>query len=1119
MKGFLKNKAFGFYVTCLITLLSFIASISYIVAYAGTDYISWIAFFSLVAVVVANVLLIIKKKFGFAQAASAVLVGVAFIFFIYGLYLYMSVVMVGIDAASFSSSFTTNIMLLVLLSLLSFINIFLKQEKDAIKRIKGWRKVLVFLTSFTFGFLVLVTTIAIDNQGMISAIFQSDTFKVINRSTDDETIYYESAFSNLEDLIAADKEACQQAEAEGIVLLKNENNALPLTGSDRNVSLFSVTSVDPVYGGTGSGAVNTSTAPTFKTAFESAGITVNPDLWNFYSENLETYGRVKLGGFMGADFTIGDAPWNVVEENAGSSFTTYGDAAIFVIGRVGGEGTDMKATGMSDETATEGDYLRLSQNEIDVLENLNDLKGTTFDRIIVLINSANPLETEFINNPDYGIDAALWIGGVGQEGLYAVADILTGDITPSGHLSDTFWNDYSDNPVHANFGVYTYDNAEEMGVEKSSYKNYVVYQEGVYLGYRYAETRYEDIVMGTPNAGEFDYEEVISYTFGYGLSYTTFEYSNYNVSKDGRTYTVSVTVTNTGDTYSGKEVAQIYVQKPYTQYDIDNSIEKPSVELVGYAKTDVLAPGESQTLTIEVDERYFTSYDAHNAETYILDQGTYYLAVGNNAHDALNNILDAKGYTTADGMDYDGDDSLVATFDLGFDDTTYSTSDATGVAISNLFDDADMNLYDEAGDNAIIYISRNNWNATVDLDNEVLLSLTQGMVDDLYDQTASLIPDDIAYPNYGIDAGLSLIDMRADEFGNEIAFDDPLWDTFMDQLTWDEITYLISTGLRKTGTIASIAKPETVDHNGPSGLTQKYSYGPLGLASITDDPLKDTTPMCYPSNGVIAATFNNELALRIGDLIGEDALWAGYQGLYGTGANIHRSAYEGRAFEYYSEDPVLSGQIVAYETLGMQSHGMYVYLKHFALNDQENNRVGIATFTNEQALREIYLKAFEIPIVDGGAQNVMSAFNRVGLTASPNSKALLTDFLRGECGMTGFVVTDMYISYDGTVNRISSLMAGNDLPDSDLDGEMIYEDYTEGYGELAQAMRLSAKRILYTVVHSNAMNGFDSDTEIEEVTPGWITTLTIIDIVQGCIAVAASSLVILPLLKKKNQNN
>lgn len=1094
MKNSTKSRTVGFYLTLTTTLLAILTAIVYISVYSSSEYISWTAFGLTAAAAVISSILIIIKKHDLSPLVSGVLVLIAFMFYFYGKYFYISVVMVGIDLTHFDNKFIISTILFSLLFVFSIINMVFTNIKF---------KAVITTTAILLALLVLSIFIVKENYGAVNAFLGAETFKVVETEGSEQvdTEYFKSDYNVLRDLMTEGAKVSRQVSAEGIVLLKNDNNVLPLRDGMRDVSLFGITTVDPVFGGTGSGAVNTDAAPTFKEAMENSGFTVNDTVWNFYNENKFDYGREELrneGDWFSSGFTINEVPWKKVEDETGNSFVKFGDAAIVMLGRVGGEGADLSRDAFVDPTATDKNYLKLTTDEIDMLEALSREKGKSFSTIIVLLNSANQIETEFLNNPKYKIDAAMWVGSVGQEGLNAVADILSGSVVPSGRLSDMYWNTHDQNPVHANFGLHFYDNYDEYGL-KMGFNHYVVYQEGIYLGYRYGETRYEDVVTGRANAGNFNYKNVISYPFGYGLSYTDFTYSNFSVIKEGKTYTAKVDVTNTGSEFSGKEVVQFYLQKPYTDYDITNGIEKAAVELVQFGKTKILAPGETQTITVEIDEKYFASYDASGAGTYVVAEGDYYITVARDSHDAVNNILAAKGYTTEQGMDSDGDPLFTARFNMAFDDKTYSVSSVTGHDIENLFDNADINRYEGAGENSVIYLSRNDWDGTVVLNRPVELSLNNAMMADLKAQTAPLEKDDVEYPNFGIDSGLKLINLRADDEGNPISFDDPKWDLLLDQLTWDDMTYLLSTGLRKTGAIDTIAKPETLDHNGPSGLTQPYSSGPLGLAIKRNDRDKDEQPMSYPSNGIKASTFNQELAYRVGELVGEDALWAGYAGLYGTGVNMHRSPYEGRAFEYYSEDPVLSGKIVAKESEGTQSRGCYVYLKHFVLNDQEGGRTGIATWANEQSIREIYLRAFELPIIEGGAKNVMQAFNRIGLVAAPNSVELMENYLRGEIGMEGFTVTDFYGSYGPVLSRPNTVLTGTDLPDGDIDPSKTFDEYKEGYGELVNAMRLATKRILYTVVHSNAMNGISANTAIVTVTPGYIIVIyTVIILLALC---------------------
>ncbi len=974
------------------------------------------------------------------------------------------------------------------------------------------------LTNILAVLLVLVyfaNTLAGEFSGQINDFLGTSTSKMVHEdgsavSDDEYARYYDTEYSSVADLKAAGLAKVQEVESEGAVLLKNDNDILPLAaGSD--VSLLGATATSPVYGGTGSGAVSADDAIGYVEAFTAAGLNViDQDLLDWYVDTEK-----------GRDFdegNINEASWKQISKSDALSSIGHGEVAIFVVGRVGGEANDLKVTDHDD--GAEGDYLQLNKNELSTLEGLKEMKDAgDISGIVVLFNSANPVSCEFLDEEDYGVDAAMWIGSVGQTGLYGVADLLVGNANPSGGLPDTWWMDDRLDPSVANFGCYSYEGYDAyFGGSDRAFTSYVVYQEGIYVGYRYAETRYEDVVMGTANVGDFSYEDTVAFPFGYGLSYTEFELSDMDVSVAGdgqeKTYTVSVNVTNTGDV-AGKKTVQVYVQKPYTDYDVENEIEKASVELAGYGKTSVLEPGASETVTVEVPEYYFTSYDALGTGVYILDEGTYYLTAADDAHAAVNNILAAKGYAEKDGMTADGDDSLVYDVDYDFDATTWATAYGTGEEVTSLFADTDINRYEGAGDNSVQYITRSDWEGTTMLwtpdddyhnTNYVVLTMTDQIAADVVLDDDDLPEDDGNWPTMGSDAtDYQLINLLEDDEGNPIAYDDPMWDDLLDQLTYEELSTLGAVGLRMTAAVESIGKPETLDHNGPSGVTQTYNSGDNGYAVQTNDPDAGMTGTCYPCNGIIAATFNDELALEVGTLIGEDAMWAGYAGFYGSGTNIHRSPYAGRVFEYYSEDPILTGLIDTQETIGIQSKGVYVYNKHFVLNDQEEQRQGICTWCNEQALREIYLKAFELPIVNAGAKCVMGAFNRLGPYWSGSYYNLMTSWLRGEAGMTGFVVSDMF---DGSyMSKVHEVLAGNDIPDnypgtsgtvtegasSDLGAEFAAygPNGSQPIAQVGQALRETSHRILYTVVNSRGMDGIGEDVKIVSVTPWWSTALTV----------------------------
>lgn len=941
--------------------------------------------------------------------------------------------------------------------------------------------------NITAGLCAIVFTgnvIAGECAGQINSALGTATSKVVSTLAEGETEgyarYFESKYNSIAELKAAGEAKVREVEGEGIVLLKNDNNILPLKeGSD--VALVGVTILDPVYGGTGSGAVDANGAANYYDVMTQAGYNVvDKELLDYYVEK-----EAKRNAHE-----IGEIKWSKVKKNNGDTIGN-GEDVIFVVGRVGGEGNDVTVT--IDDTLDD-DYLKLNENELSILEGLKELKDDGKIRsITMIINSANPMSVGFLNDEAYGVDAALWVGSVGQTGIYAVGDVISGKTNPSGSLPDTWWVDNQLNPVQNNFGSYTYADANnfDLGTNANKFNQYVVYQEGIYVGYKYTETRYEDVVMGTPNAGDFNYNSVVGYPFGFGLSYTSFSFSDMQVEKTGEgrqtSYDVSVKVTNTG-AVAGKKTVQVYAQKPYTEYDKQNGIEKAAVELAGYGKTAILQPGESEVVKVNVPEYFLTSYDATGTGVYILDEGHYYLTVADDSHAAANNILAAKGMTTENGMTAAGDASLTYGMDYTFDAETYAASYGTGSEVKSLFADADVNRYEGSGDNSVVYYSRSNWAGTV-TSGPVQLAMTAQIAADAKLDDSDL-PDatGMEFPTMGVSANLQLVNMM------DYDYDDPQWDIFMDQLTYEQMAKLCANGLRMTINIDAIGKPLTVDHNGPSGVTQKYSVGENGYAVQTNDPQKDIKGTCYPCNGIIAATFNDELIREVGELIGEDAMWAGYAGLYGTGLNIHRSPYAGRVFEYYSEDGTLTGLVDAAETLGIQSKGVYVYNKHFVLNDQENNRAGIATWVNEQALRENYLRAFELPIVNADAKCVMTAFNRLGAQWAGAYTELLTDWLRGEAGMEGFAVTDMYD--DTYMVKANEVVAGNDIPDNyvgdDISQFAAYgPNGTTPNAAVAQALRTSSKRVLYTVLHSRGMDGISSNTQIVSVTPWWQMTLNV----------------------------
>ena len=949
---------------------------------------------------------------------------------------------------------------------------------------------------------------------------------------DENSIYYTSDFENEDARWDYEKELCARLEAEGASLLKNDNNALPLV-SGAKVSLFARGSVDLLYGGTGSGSVDTSAAPTLKDALTQEGISVNETLWSWYESTAEKYGRMTPASISDAlaantQYAVNEAPWSEVESANSSSFAEYGDAAIVVFSRSGGEGADLpdgdtsvslttntnagglQANGEKEQVEEsldnvqygvgqegDGDYLALTQEEKDLLAGLKTLKDNgTFKKLVVLLNTSNALELDFLNpeicGADYGIDSCMWIGDVGQTGAIGVGRLLSGSTAPSGSIVDTFWYDNMKNPAVVNFYTVPYAGAEQYGLALEGpdvQGMYSVYQEGVYLGYRYAETRYEDVVMGTEKTGDFDYASTVAYPFGYGMSYTTFDFSDFEFTEGADAFTVSVNVTNTGDT-AAKKTVQIYFQSPYTDYDRQNGIEKASVELCGFDKTDVLDPGASEKVTIEIPKTELRAYDANGAKGYILDAGDYYFTAANGSHEAVNNILAAKGFSSANGMTEDGNAALVGRFTQAELDTEiFRDSAATGAQITNLFDESDPNK-SSLTPGTVTFLTRSDWEGTFPTARPTL-TMNDKLAKALeFTQYNAADHADTAMPTLASGGDMSVSEMIGAEYGDE------RWEALLDQLTFDEMVNTITLGFHNTAACETVSKAATKDENGPQGLTASLTGG--------------KSAMCYTSEDIMAATMNTELMEDVGRCIGNDCLDMGYSGLYGPGINMHRTPYSGRNFEYYSEDPFVAGTICAAETKGIQSKGVYVYLKHVALNDSESSRRGVNTWLTEQTARELYLEVADKAIIDGGAWCVMSGFNRWGAQWCGENANLMNGYLRGEAGMRGMSITD-FSGLSQYMDVADGLIGGSDIWDSPMPmihtvaaGQMAGDPY------MVSEMRDAMHRILYTVVNSNAMNGWNSETHIEPNTPWWQLAI------YGLIGVSALLTILSALMLVKN---
>ena len=841
----------------------------------------------------------------------------------------------------------------------------------------------------------------------------------------------------VDDATTASKDITTRIEEEGIVLLENKDNALPLnTEKNAKVNVFGQSSTAIVYGGAGSGASDETNNVTLQEGLKQAGFEVNDDLTQFYEDHKTKKKGQNVFNLKGGDYNINEPATSEYSDKLISDAKKFSDTAIVVFSRNGGEGGDLP---MDMASYTGGDagkhYLELQSCEQEMLA----MVEKNFEHVIVLVNSSNAMELGFLE--DKNVDAALWIGGPGSTGCVAVGEVLSGAINPSGRLVDTYAYDLTTAPAYYNAGDFTYtSNGEDTS------EHYVEYAEGIYVGYRYYETRYVDNATG--KCDEDAYGKAVQYPFGYGLSYTSFEQKiTHHEVKDGK-INIEIEVKNTGKV-AGKDVAQVYATAPYT----NGGIEKSFVELEGFAKTGVIEPGKSEKVTVSFDVEDMAAYDYVDQGCYVLEKGTYEIKLMNNAHDVL------------DSFTYDIEDTIV------YDENNARSSDKT--AAVNTFDFA-------AGD--VNYVSRSDWEGTLPTERvekkeataEILDQLNLDNINKLY-VNPSNEGDKITT---GADNGLTLSDMAG------VPYDDEKWDKLLDELSVDEMAKLMGYGGFSTVEIASIGKVATIDIDGPAGLNALTS---------------DISGVQFPSEAVIGSTYNVDLVDEMGQTYAQEANAHGVVGLYAPGLNIHRTPFSGRNFEYYSEDPVLNGKLGAAMTRGCNSMGVYCYPKHFALNDQETNRSGVCVWSNEQAMREIYLKAFEIVVKEGNNHGLMSSYNRIGTVWSGGCEALLTDVLRGEWGFEGAVATDY--ANAKLLNADQALMAGGDLMLSTT-GATLSERVT-GSVEGQQKLRQAAKDVLYMVVNSRAYTD-----PVEMGFPYWI-------LAQVALNIVLMLLVVLRIFKKK----
>ena len=984
---------------------------------------------------------------------------------------------------------------------------------------------------------------------------------------------YNPDYSNTDDLVKAHWAIGEQVGQEGAVLLKN-NGALPLQASSK-VTLFGMGSQYPFLGGVMGSSISTPDQVNLVNALTQKGFQVNPTMTAIY----EAMGSVVTGeahgwggttpiyGLRPGGFSTPYAPSEPnpdtytkpaaemgggAAENYQDSFKDYADAAIVVFSRPGSEGSDYYpgATGIDESVSGSKSALALSANEKAVLE----MAKANFDKVVVLVNTGVVMEIEDLKQ-DEGVDAIMYVGFPGAFGFLGIANLLNGTAAPSGHLADTWAVDFAKSPAAQNFGAIQLSDismltwpgsllgnasaaaaqggfvtADQNGVNLSA-NYYLVEAEGIYTGYKYYETRYYDSVLGQGNAAsavgavdgaeKWDYANEVSWPFGYGMSYTTFEQKLDEVTVNGTTVTAKVTVTNTGDV-AGKDVAQLYVQTPYTQYDKDHAVEKAAIQLLGMEKTQELAPGASETVTITVDSKYMASWDSTAKEGkggWILDGGDYYFAIGNGAHEAVNNVLAAQGITlkveatpveeapaeetateetaetveTAEAAPAEeialGNAELAKAVKIGeegtVDETTFAKS-ANGTEVVNQLANADVNYYKPG---YATYLSRTDWEATFPKtynDLEIDAANTewiQALTNEVYQMPNDGTVSDEEM-NKGIAGSLKLKDLAG-----VTDINDPRYEQLVKQIPVNTLIAKLAKGGSASDYIPEIENPVVYQNDGPNGFGGRLS----GRGSYADDKNAGFNMGIMANETLMASTWNKELIKAWGELMGNDGLMSGNWSIWGAAANTHRSAWNGRNFEYYSEDAMLSNVMCAAVIEGSLKYGIIIGPKHFAFNDQETQRSGIAPYMTEQKARENELRAFQGAYEDKGALGIMTSFSRIGATPVNGHIGLLKNILRGEWGFKGLMSTDMMNS--AGYFRPEMIIASGVTQIADFSTNETMQQVTSTWNYMTSELvqknpgfvalaREAMKYQLYAFANSEV-----ASVSFEKVTPWWETAM------------------------------
>ena len=857
-------------------------------------------------------------------------------------------------------------------------------------------------------------------------------------------------------------EVAEEIMEDGIVLLKNES-LLPLNET-KKLNIFGWESINPAYGGAGSGGINDLyDIVSLNQGLENAGFSINQELVDFYNNYGADNPEMSI---QKQSWTLPEPPVDTYSDELIKSAKEYSDVAVVVLSRKAGEGhndipMDVRKAAYdnnSDEydDFPEGEhYLQLSQTERDMV----DMVCSNFDNVIVIYNGANQFELGFADEYPQ-IKSVVWCPGTGNVGFNALGKVFSGEVNPSGKTPDTFIYDMTTAPWWNNAEKTEYTNLADMAVEgmnagtaqvyAPAFTNYV---EGIYVGYKYYETAAQE--------GAIDYDKTVQYPFGYGLSYTEFEQKMGELEEKDGQISVDVEVTNTGDV-AGKDVVEVYYEPPYT----NGGIEKSSANLIEFAKTDLLQPGESQTVTVTFSIEDMASYDENNAKAYVLEKGDYVISINSDSH----TVLDQKTYTADKDVVYKGENKRAS------DDT----------AATNVFEDAKGDVtYLSRADHFANYEEATAAPASAELGEPYV---SEYHLNSNFDKTTYLNDEDVM-PTTGADNGLTLADMR------DADYDDPRWEKLLDQLTVDEMANMIAMAGYQTAAMDSVGKVATLDFDGPAAINNNFT----GVGSIG-----------FPIEVVVASTWNKELAQAWGECMGKISQEMGAEGWYAPGMNTHRTAFGARNYEYFSEDGVLAGNMGANAVEGARKYGVYSYIKHFAL--YEGNAKMVSVWSNEQAIREIYLKPFEISVKQGGANAVMVSWSFLGDKWTGESSNLMNTVLRDEWGFRGMALTDFFRNNGhGFMNADAALANGVDAMLSTFNGEENNVANPEHPTAVLQ-MRNACKNVMYTVVSSWAYDGEHEETGMEN----WKKAGIGIDIVMALFMAGMEVLVIRGYKKRKN---